>query len=570
MADILVLGDEAVALGAIDAGISLAYGYPGTPSTEILEYIQEYSRREDPELIARWCSNEKTATEGGVGVSYAGKRCLVTMKHVGLNVAMDAFVNACLVEIRGGLVLAVADDPGMHSSQNEQDTRYLTDFARTVCLEPRNHQEAYDMTREAFTLSESFHVPVVVRLVTRLSHSRGLIRRAPSGAKAAGGVTKTAVGKAPDRMKWMTLPGLARKSWATLLAQQTTFSAWSEGSRFNSLSVNPDFSEYGVITSGLGGNYYDENAGELPVAPGRLHVGAYPLPVELVRTLAAGVKRLLVIEEGYPYIERQLRSVIADPMEIHGKMDGFLPEAGELNPDNVRPALGLAPRESVGLSGADAAGAAAPGLLAGQLPPRPPQLCAGCPHTDSFRALTEARSAFPASIVTSDIGCYALGALPPHNAVETILCMGASVGMARGAADAGHPAAVATIGDSTFFHSGIPGLIDAVSSGVDMTLIIMDNGTTGMTGGQETVLPGARIRDVVLGCGVDPDHVILFDPLPKKHSENVELIRRELAWKGVSVLIPTRECVQTKLRRARATRKAVTTGPEGVTEGVAS
>jgi indolepyruvate ferredoxin oxidoreductase, alpha subunit len=557
MADILVLGDEAVALGAIDAGITLAYGYPGTPSTEILEYIQEYSRKEDPELIARWCSNEKTATEGGVGVSYAGKRCLVTMKHVGLNVAMDAFVNACLVEIRGGLVLAVADDPGMHSSQNEQDTRYLTDFARTVCLEPRNHQEAYDMTREAFVLSENFHVPVVVRLVTRLSHSRGLIRRAISGEDAR--AAKTAFGKAPDRMKWMTLPGLARKSWAALLARQATFSAWSEGSRFNSLSVNPDFSEYGVITSGLGGNYYDENTGELPVAPGRLHVGAYPLPVELVRTLAAGVKRLLVIEEGYPYIEWQLRSVIADPMEIHGKMDGVLPETGELTPDNVRPALGLPPRERVGHPGAEGQ----EDIQAGSVPPRPPQLCVGCPHTDSFRALTEARSAFPGSIVTSDIGCYALGALPPHNAVETILCMGASVGMARGAADAGHPAAVATIGDSTFFHSGIPGLIDAVSSGADMTVMILDNATTGMTGGQETVLPGARIRDVVIGCGVDPEHVILFDPLPKQHTENVELIRRELAWKGVSVLIPTRECVQTKLRRARASRKAGTTGNPG-------
>ncbi len=536
MAEMLVLGDDAVALGAIDAGVSVAYGYPGTPSTEILEYLQSYRDAHDDTLVVRWCSNEKTATEGGVGVSYAGKRSLVTMKHVGLNVAMDAFINACLLDINGGLVLAVADDPGMHSSQNEQDTRYLADFARTICLEPRNHQEAYDMTRDAYTLSERFHVPVVVRLVTRLSHSRGLIRRAAPLAKSD-------LGTAKDRTGWMTLPAMARKDWARLLEQQPAFTAWSEDAPYNRLSLNPDSQDFAVITSGLGGNYYEENLPDVEALtghrPSHLHVATYPVPVQLIRRLAEGAERLILIEEGYPFIERQLRSILGDPVTISGKMDGAVPAAGELNPDNVRPVLGLAPR---------------PTLPAPAIPPRPPQLCAGCPHTDSFHALTEARAAFPESIVTSDIGCYALGALPPHDAVETILCMGASIGMAKGAAEAGRPNVVATIGDSTFFHSGIPGLIDAVSAGTNMTVVILDNGTTGMTGGQDTILAGAHIREVVIGCGVDPDHVILFDPSPKKHAENTAIIKREMEYPGISVIIPVRECIQTKIRRSRRAR----------------
>ena len=337
---VLVLGDEAVALGAIDAGMSIAYGYPGTPSTEIIEYIQGVGGKEDPSLVARWCSNEKTATEAAVGVSYAGKRCLVTMKHVGLNVAMDAFVNACLLEIHGGLVLAVADDPGMHSSQNEQDTRFLTDFAHTICLEPRDQQQAYEMTREAFDLSERFHVPVVVRLVTRLSHARSVVARGPA-------VPKSDLGKAQDRTKWMTLPALARKGWAHLLEQQDAFTSWSDASAFNTIHLNADFPDFAVITSGLGGNYYAENEPALPTRPGHLHVGTYPLPVTAIRRLAATVKRLILIEEGYPYIERQLRSILGQPVEISGKLDGAVPRQGELNADNVRPALGLPERATV-------------------------------------------------------------------------------------------------------------------------------------------------------------------------------------------------------------------------------
>ncbi|RKX88869.1 MAG: indolepyruvate ferredoxin oxidoreductase, partial [Spirochaetes bacterium] len=258
MSDVLVLGDEALALGAVDAGLSVAYGYPGTPSTEIIEYLQKYSSENDPDLIARWCSNEKTSYEGAVGVSYAGKRALVTMKHVGLNVAADAFINSALLDINGGLVVAVCDDPGMHSSQNEQDSRFYADFAGIMCFEPRNHQEVYDMTRDAFEISERFKIPVMLKLVTRLSHSRSSITRRNTNQKPD-------KGKAEDRLRWMALPSLSRKNWSDLLDQQQYFKEYSEGSVYNKLSINNDFTEYGVITTGLGGNYYLENAGDLEV-----------------------------------------------------------------------------------------------------------------------------------------------------------------------------------------------------------------------------------------------------------------------------------------------------------------
>lgn len=532
----IVLGDEAVALGAIDGGAALAYGYPGTPSTEIMEYLLRYAEADPAAFYASWCANEKTSLETAVGASYAGKRSIVTMKHVGLNVAMDAFVNACLVNIHGGLVLAVADDPGMHSSQNEQDTRYLAAFARTLCLEPRTHQQAYEMTREAFDLSERYHVPVVIRLVTRLSHSRSTVVRRPP-------VTTDALGKDPDRMGWMTLPALSRTRWNVLLDQQAAFRAYAESSAHNVLTEGGAGAEFAVISTGLGGNYVEENLAELDPRPAHLHLATYPIPSELIRAVASTVKRLVLVEEGYPFVEEQLTSILGTPIPVAGKLDGTVPAAGELNVDVVRPALGLPPRPTL----------TAPTMA---LPGRPPQLCAGCPHTESFMALSDARASFDDSTVTSDIGCYALSAIPPLNAVETILCMGASVGMARGAADAGERHVVATIGDSTFLHSGVTGLIDAAAQNTNMTLVILDNRTTGMTGGQDTVLDSDRIRQVVLGCGVDEEHVVVLDPMPKKRAENAEVIRREMAYPGLSVVILLRECVQTKLKRVRAQQAA--------------
>ena len=523
MSEMLVLGDEALALGAIDAGLAIAYGYPGTPSTEIIEYIQRYVKKNDSEIIARWCSNEKTAYEGSVGVSYAGKRTLVTMKHVGLNVAADAFVNSALLEINGGLVLAVADDPGMHSSQNEQDSRYFADFAKIMCLEPRNHQEAYDMTIEAFRLSELFHIPVMVKLVTRLSHSRSVITRSKS-------LPISDFGTAVDKLKWMTLPALSRGNWKNLLEQQHEFEAYSKDSKFNTLKINKNYKKFGVITTGLGCNYYFENLDDLSTEPSHLHIAVYPVPVDLIKELAANVNSLIVIEEGYPFVEKMLNGIIQDTLPVHGKLDGSLPAYGELNPDNVRKSLGLTPRENQGGSTAS-------------LPGRPPQLCAGCPHTDSFHALNVALEGFDESIVTGDIGCYALGALPPHSAIEALLCMGASIGMARGASEAGRKNVVASIGDGTFLHSGVTALIDAASTNTNMTLMIMDNSTTAMTGMQDTIMTSPMIKNIVLACGVDSKHVRELKVLSKNHDENTKIMKEEIEYNGLSVIITLRECI---------------------------
>lgn len=523
MSEMLVLGDEALALGSIDAGMAVAYGYPGTPSTEILEYIQRYTKKNESEIIARWCSNEKTAYEGAVGVSYAGKRSLVTMKHVGLNVAADAFMNSALIEINGGLVLAVADDPGMHSSQNEQDSRYFADFARIICLEPRNHQEAYDMTIEAFRISELFHIPVMLKLVTRLSHSRSVIRRKDS-------LPFSDLGTAKDKLKWMSLPALSRKNWKILLNQQKEFENYSEESKFNKITINNEFKKFGVITTGLGCNYYFENIEDLSQKPSHLHIGVYPVPAELIKKLADTVDSLLVIEEGYPFVEKMLNGIINTAMPVHGKMDGSLPPDGELDPDNVREAMGLSPRESQGTDNST-------------LPGRPPQLCAGCPHTDAFHALNVALENYEDSIVTGDIGCYALGALPPHSALDALLCMGASIGMARGASEAGRKNVVANIGDGTFLHSGVTPLIDAASTNTNMTLIIMDNSTTAMTGMQDTIMTSPMIKNIVLACGVDSAHLRELKVLPKNHDENTRIIKEEIDYEGLSVIITLRECV---------------------------
>ena len=436
----VLLGDEAVALAAIHAGISAAYAYPGTPSTEILEYIQRHAC---PELVphAAWSANEKTAYEQALGVSLAGRRVLVSMKHVGLNVAADPFVNSALVAINGGLVLAVADDPGMHSSQNEQDSRLFADFARIICLEPCDQQEAYDMTRDAFALSERFGIPIMIRLVTRLAHSRAAVRvpaHTPERPPA----------KTLDTRGWILLPAMARRRWRSLLERQDAFRAYTE-TNYNTLELAD--ADLGIVTAGVGRNYFLENRDDLGIEPSHLHIGAYPIPMQMVRELVAHVRRhVLVLEDGYPYVERAIRGLLTSNIEVLGRETAHLPPDGELTPDSVRVALGLQPQKGV-----------APPI---PVPERPPQFCAGCPHTDAFRALQTALEGLPQGVVTSDIGCYTLGALPPLQAIDTCVCMGASIGMAKGASDAGLRPAVAAIGDSTFLHSGIPPLIDAIAA----------------------------------------------------------------------------------------------------------
>jgi indolepyruvate ferredoxin oxidoreductase, alpha subunit len=532
----VLLGDEAVALGALHAGITAAYAYPGTPSTEILEYLQRATRGLDSPPISAWTANEKTAYEQALGVSMAGRRALVAMKHVGLNVAADPFVNSALVAIKGGLVVAVADDPGMHSSQNEQDSRVLADFARIICLEPHDPQDAYDMTREAFDLSERFHVPVMLRLVTRLAHSRTAVRLAEPRAQAP-------LARAADRADWILLPANARRRWRDLLGRQAAFVAFSETSPHNSLALDGD--ELGVITAGVARHYFAENADELPTPVSHLHVGVYPWPVQAIRHLADHVRRILVLEDGYPHIERALRGILPVPVAILGRDTGHLPLDGELTPDTVRAALGLPARA-----------AAAPAQVA--LPARPPQLCAGCPHIDTFRALHEGMRETPDGVVTSDIGCYTLAAMPPLSAIESCVCMGASIGMAKGASDAGVRPAIAVIGDSTFLHSGVTALMDAIAANTDMTLIIADNGVIGMTGAQPTLLPSSRLQALLLGLGVDPDHCHVVDAHHKHRAANAARIRREIAHPGLSVIVTVRECLEAV--RARKAEKR----PEGV------
>jgi indolepyruvate ferredoxin oxidoreductase alpha subunit len=437
--------------------------------------------------------------------------------------------------------VAVADDPGMHSSQNEQDSRFYADFARVPCFEPATQQEAYDMTREAFDVSERFRVPVMLRLVTRLAHARSVVE---VGAPRE----PNPLSKAPTPSSWILLPANARRQWRELLVRQVSIKQYAESTRWNRLAPGSGASRFGVITTGIARNYYFENVDDLPERPWHLHIGVYPVPVALVRELFAHVDEVLLLEDGYPLVERQLRGLVPlpSPVILGRELGDRLATDGELDPDVVRRALGL-----------EVPGAAIRASL--PLPSRPPQLCQGCPHGDTYAALKKALTSFEHAAVTSDIGCYTLGALPPYSAIESCVSMGASVGMAKGAADAGYRPAVAVIGDSTFLHSGITPLIDAVASNTDMTLVILDNETVGMTGGQPTLLPSSRMKDLVLGLGVDPVHCHVLSAHPRQTDQNADILRREFDHHGLSVVILVRECIET----ARTKKQAAKAGAGG-------
>ena len=527
MKDRALLGDEAVALGAMHAGISAANGYPGTPSTEIMEFLQAEGAPN-----ARWNSNEKTALEEALGTSFCGKRALVTMKHIGLNVAADPFINGALLDIKGGVVLAVADDPGMHSSQNEQDSRYFADFAMVPCLEPTNQQEAYEMTRRAFDLSEELSLPVVLRLVTRLSHSRATI--VPTAPRE-----QNPLSKALNRKGWTLIPAWARLRYGELIGKQEKLALLSETSPYNPVRVGRPGRGLGIITTGLARNYFAENAAELTGPWTHLHIGQSPWPVNKIRDLMESSKKILVLEEGMPLVERNLRGIGQNSSFIAGKLDGTVPRQGELNPDSIRAALGLKPLQTLAFD-------------PGPLPPRPPQLCRGCPHEDSFKFIKETVAELKDSVVTADIGCYALGVLPPLEVPETVVCMGGAITLAKGAATAGHPNVIAVIGDSTFYHSGLTGLVDCVANQSPVTIIIMDNATVAMTGGQQTIQQPARLPEVIEGLGVKKDHIHVVDAIKKAHNGNVAILKKELAYNGPSVIITVRECLESiRKRRSR-------------------
>lgn len=532
MQKMMLLGDEAIAQAALDAGISGMYAYPGTPSTEIMEYVQKSGMAGKGKVHRNWSANEKTAMEAALGMSYAGKRSMVCMKHVGLNVAADPFMNAAITGVNGGMVVAVADDPSMHSSQNEQDSRVFGKFAMVPVLEPADQQECYDMTYRAFDLSEKYHIPVMLRVTTRLAHSRAGVGRSE--------VREQHTVVLPDHpTQFILLPSLARKSYQRLLDHQDAFEAESEKSIFNRL-IGGDDRSVGIVVCGLAYNYLNENFKDHKVPHPVLKISQYPLPRKKLATLYEMCASILVIEEGYPVVEELLTGVLGLGKKVHGRLDGTLPRAGELTPDLVAQALGLPTKKIYEI----------PDIVAD----RPPALCKGCSHADVYLALNEAMRPFGKRRVFSDIGCYTLGALPPYNAIDTCVDMGASVTMAKGAADAGLIPAVCVIGDSTFTHSGMTGLLDAVLQDSPITVIISDNSTTAMTGGQASHATG-RLESICKGIGVPGEHIRTLNPLKKHHSDNVQILKEEIAYKGVSVIIAQRECIQTATRKRRQARK---------------
>ncbi len=528
----MLLGVEAIGQGALDGGISGVYAYPGTPSTEITEYIQL-----SPEAVSRnihrtWSVNEKTAYEAALGMSYAGKKSLVCMKHVGLNVAADPFMNSCMTGVSGGLVLAVADDPSMHSSQNEQDSRFFGKFGMIPVLEPGDQQEAYDMTYDGLRLSEELKLPVMLRITTRLAHSRAGVIRRPAQAE-------NEIRLPENPKQFLLLPAFARKYYQELLRKQDVLVQKSLESRWNIYHEGTG-SHLGVVCCGIAFNYLAENlpGGTFPFPV--LKVSQYPVPLELLQKLEASCHELLVLEEGFPLVEEMVTDVFGRGKKVHGRLSGALPRAGELNPDHVAKALGLAVTTHFRV----------PPVVAG----RPPALCQGCGHQDLYYALNAAIKEIGGGRVFSDIGCYTLGALQPYNSIDTCVDMGASVTMAKGAADAGLRPSFAVIGDSTFTHSGITGLLDCVLEKSPVTLIILDNQAVAMTGGQDSAASG-RIENICAGVGVDPAHIRVVVPLKKNLEQMEGIIREEMIYDDVSVIIARRPCLQ-KLARDKRSKKA--------------
>lgn len=518
----LLLGNQAFAQGAIDSGLSGVYAYPGTPSTEISEYIQKSKIATDRGIHSRWSSNEKTAMEAALGMSYMGKRSIVCMKHVGLNVAADAFVNSGMTGANGGLIVLVADDPSMHSSQNEQDSRFYGKFAFMPILEPANQQEAYDMARSGFELSEKYGIPVLMRITTRLAHSRAVVNQLPI-------LDENKLSYPKNPLQWVLMPAISRGRYNNLLEDYKKFEKEAEISSYNKYIAGSN-KKMGIIACGIAYNYLMENypnGCDYPI----LKVSQYPIPTTLINKMTQECESIMVMEEGQPFIEEQLRGILDNGIKIYGRLTGELPRVGELNPDSVAKSLGMTLPENY--------------VQSNMIAIRPPALCPGCGHRDLYDALNAVvKGEFSDGRVFSDIGCYTLGFLPPFRAIDSCVDMGASITMAKGAADAGLFPSFAVIGDSTFTHSGMTGLLDAVNAKANIVVVISDNLTTGMTGGQDSAGTG-KIEQICLGLGVEPEHLRVMVPLARNLEAMKEIIREEIAYNGVSVIIPRRECIQT-------------------------
>jgi indolepyruvate ferredoxin oxidoreductase alpha subunit len=511
----LLSGNEAIARGAWEHGVRVAAAYPGTPSTEILENLATYEG-----VAAQWSPNEKVALEVAIGASLVGARALVAMKHVGVNVAADPLLTLAYTGVNGGLVLVSADDPGIHSSQNEQDNRFYGRFARVPVLEPSDSAEARDFVGVALDVSERFDTVVILRTTTRVSHSKSIVTPGERKLPPLRAYRK-------DIAKWVMVPGNARKRQPEVLARQARLEAWVETADINRIEWRDR--RIGIVTAGATYPYVREGWPEASV----LKLGAtYPLPQALIREFAAGVERVMVIEELEPFLYEGVRLAGVEPVP------SGLPRVGELSPGKVRQAVGKALGVPV-----QAPEVAAPA----DAPVRPPVLCPGCPHRSVFHVLSKLDL-----LVTGDIGCYTLAALPPLSAMDVFMDMGAAIGMALGAEKAKPEdvhRTVAVIGDSTFLHSGITGLLDMVYNGSRGTVIILDNGTTAMTGHQDhptsgKTLQGAKAPEVSLekiAEGVGVRRLRVVNPFDLDALETA--IREETAAEEVSVIIARHPCV---------------------------
>ncbi len=516
-------GNEAIALGAYEAGVSVASGYPGTPSTEIMENLSSYDG-----VYTEWAPNEKVGLEVAIGASFAGARALATMKHVGLNVAADPLFTASYTGGRGGLVILTADDPDMHSSQNEQDNRNYALAAKIPMLEPSDPAEAKEFLKTAFELSEELDTPVLLRITTRIAHVKGVVQRGER-VKAADSLE---IEKHPE--KFVMLPAMARRRRVFVEERMARCADLAETSDLNVIEHGDK--QRGFITSGVSYLYVKEAFPEAAV----LKLGmCWPLPEKKIRAFAESVDVLYVVEELDPFLETQLK---AWGIACHGK--DYIPAIGELNTAIVRNSIdpGRAKKDL---------------FEPVELPMRPPNMCAGCPHRGIFFNLSRMKL-----FVSGDIGCYTLGFLPPLNAMDSTVCMGASIPMAHGMVKAlgegAHDKVVSVIGDSTFIHSGITGLINSVYNKSAATLIILDNRITAMTGQQPNPASGNNISGEVaqsldleaLCRAVGVKHVRVVNP--HEVPECRKIIKEEVARDEMSVIISVAPCVllpEMKLRK---------------------
>jgi indolepyruvate ferredoxin oxidoreductase alpha subunit len=538
----LLSGNEAVAYGAWEAGVRVASGYPGTPSTEILETFAAM-----PNVYAEWAPNEKVAVDVAVGSAYAGQRAMATMKHVGLNVAADSFFYASMTGVEAGLLLVVADDPSMYSSQNEQDTRRYAKFARIPCLDPADSQEARDMVALGLEISERFDTPVLLRLTTRVSHSGGLVRLSGTADRKPREQSPTALEANRDPRyprnpaKYVMVPANAYRRHPEIEERTRALADFAES--FGPNRIESGDPQVGIVTCGVAYQY----AKEVFPDASFLKLGmSYPVPRALVARFAAMVERLIVIEELDPCLEEEIK-LMGIPCE--GK--NIFPIAHELSPQVVREAA-----VASGLVGRNPLVATEPQatpFAEVELPPRPPVLCPGCPHRPVFTILSKLRVP-----VNGDIGCYTLGLLPPLSALHTCGCMGAGIGVAHGADKAGDGERhVAVIGDSTFFHTGMPALLNVSYNKGQTVVIIMDNRITAMTGHQGNPGTGrtlqnedtyeVRFAPLVRAMGLE--HVTTVDPYRYKETE--QAFKEALARDGPSVIITRRPCAL--LREVRRT-----------------